>query len=273
MKRLMKRLASVLLVCLFVTSMAFSAFAATGSSVSNKYASLKDEDKSKIHISSDSVDVNGTSVACSSSSGDGLAVVNLGGDVVYMNQEQINALDSALSAFATSAENARNDKGAKGAKEKIGALEKSFDIGADMESSGQAMSGFKKPISIVIGMILYAVVILFGLVTALDLAYITIPFVRIFCDDKGQVGSLSGKTSDGGSKFKFVSDEAVYAVKQNTLENGKNPLTMYIGKRIFGTIMLGIAIFMLATNNLGLLMKISLNLVSGIIDVLIGLAG
>ena len=273
MKGFIKRLASIMLVCLFVTSMAFSAFAATSSSVSNKYASLKEEDKEKVRVSSDSVDVNGTTVSCSSSSGDGLAVVNIGSETVYMNQEQINALDAALSSFATSAENARNDKGATGAKNKINSLEKSFDVGADMEKAGMAMSGFRTTIATIVGLILYIVVILFGLVTALDIAYITIPFVRVLCDEKGQFGGLSGKTSDGATKFKFVSDEAVFAVKQNTLENGKNPLGTYIMKRLFGVFMLGLAIYMLATNNLGLLMKISLNMVSGIIDLLVSMAG
>ena len=44
-------------------------------------------------------------------------------------------------------------------------------------------------------------------------------------------------------------------------------------KRLFGVFMLGLAIYMLATNNLGLLMKISLNMVSGIIDLLVSMAG
>ena len=152
-------------------------------------------------------------------------------------------------------------------------MEKSFDVGADMEKAGMAMSGFRTTIATIVGLILYIVVILFGLVTALDIAYITIPFVRVLCDEKGQFGGLSGKTSDGATKFKFVSDEAVFAVKQNTLENGKNPLGTYILKRLFGVFMLGLAIYMLATNNLGLLMKISLNMVSGIIDLLVSMAG
>lgn len=274
MKGMLKKISSLVIVSLFVLSLAFNAFAATNSSVSNKYASLKDEDKQKVTVSADSVSVNGTDIPCSSSSGDGLAVVNIGSNTVYMNQEQINALDSALSSFATSAENARNDKGAKGAKTKIDSLEKSFDVGADMDKAGMAMSGFRGTIATIVGLILYAVVILFGLVTALDIAYIVIPFIRILCDEKGQmVAGLSGKTSDGTVKFKFVSDEAVYAVKQNTLENGKNPLVTYIMKRLFGVFMLGLAAYMLATNNLGLLMKISLNMVSGIIDLLVSMAG
>jgi len=273
MKGLIKRILISLLVCLLVLPSTIVAFAADSATVKATYNKLSDDDKAKITFSGDSVSVNGANIACSSSSGQGLAPITLGSNTFYMTQDQINELDTALNNFATASEKLKNDNGAAGAKNKVGELEKQFDVGADMKSAGTAMSGFKAPIATVIGIILYLVVTLFGLVTALDIAYIVIPFIRILCDEKGQFGGLSGKTSDGQTKFKFISDEAVYAVKQNTIENGKNPLGTYIMKRIFGVIMLGIAIFMLATNNLSLLMKISLNVVSGVIDLLVTMAG
>ena len=268
-----KKLCLVGTICLTMLASTSTVLAATPSSVQSKYGALKDEDKTKITVAGDrsSVSVNGSNVSASASGGNGLAPVTIGNTTVYMSQENIDALDGALSKFSTNAEKERTDKGAKGAKAKLSSLEKGFDVNADIDNAALALSGFKGIISTIVGLLAYAVVILFGLFTSIDIAYITVSPLRNFLDDKGEW--QTGKTSDGSPKIRVISDEAIYSVRNSTIENGKNPLGSYVIKRSFGVIMLGIAIYILLTGNFGLLMQLSLNLVSGIIDMIAKLAG
>lgn len=272
MERIKKIIFSFTL-CIATIASSIVVLAATPSSVESKYNSLEDKNKSSVVVAGDktSVTVGNITVDASASSGDGLAPVTIGGSTVYLSQESIDELDSALSSYVTAVESAKNDKSADGAKQRLSALEKAFDVNADIDNAANALKGFKDTIGILIGLLVYVVVIMFGLSSAIDIAYITIQPLRCFLDEKGELNT--GRTADGQIKPKLISDEAIYAIRSATFENGKNPFGTYIIKRSFATIMLGIAIYMLLTGNFGLLMQFSLNVVSGIIDTLNKLAG
>ncbi len=80
--------------------------------------------------------------------------------------------------------------------------------------------------SIVFGTIANLLIIFMGLVTALDIAYITLPLFR----------EVVARTKWDGSKHKYlrlVSKDAISAIEQaNTIETGRGILGIYLLKRL-----------------------------------------
>lgn len=155
-------------------------------------------------------------------------------------------------------------------KSDIDGMAVDFNIKADLEGAGVALSGLEQVVSVLIGVICYGVVIGMTLFTALDLCYITMPVFRNKCEDMKQSGnSVMTKTgANGETKFRWVTDEAVYAVQTCAVDTGKSPLTVYLGKRVFAYILLAIVIYILFTGNIQLLANIAVNFVAGIMDAL-----
>ena len=148
-------------------------------------------------------------------------------------------------------------------------------IGADTAGATALLSGFAPIISLVIGVIVVLVTMGMTLFTAFDIAYIAFPVFRNKCEEQKMMGGnniMTKKGANGESSLRFVTDDAQYAVSQGTIESGKSPWGIYFRKRIMSYILLAIILFILLTGNISLITNIALNVVSGIMNVLGGLA-
>ena len=147
-------------------------------------------------------------------------------------------------------------------------LKEDFNVSADVTKASEALDGFKDTVGILVGVLAYIVIIGMGLITALDVCYIVIPVFRSFYIDSAESGNrITGKTGKNGeAKLRWVSDDAVYAVKVATVEEGKSPIKVYLFKRIGAYIIVAIVLFMLLTGNMQIFVNIALDFVSGIIE-------
>lgn len=149
-----------------------------------------------------------------------------------------------------------------------------LNIGADTSGATALLSGFAPIISLVIGVITVLVTMGMTLFTAFDIAYIAFPVFRNKCEEQKMNGTGYNvkKDSSGNVSLRFVTDDAQYAVSEGTIENGKSPWGIYFRKRIMSYILLAIVLFILLTGNISMITNIALNIVSGIMNVLSGLA-
>lgn len=149
-----------------------------------------------------------------------------------------------------------------------------FAIKADIGEAQKALSGFVGIASIIIGIIAWAVVCGMSVFTALDICYIAWPVFRNKADSVKESGGIGTKVnkSTGETMLRFITDDAQYAVQQCNIENGKSPWGIYLKKRIVSYIMLAIILFILITGQVDLFINIAMNFVSGIIEMLGGLA-
>ena len=149
-----------------------------------------------------------------------------------------------------------------------------LNIGADTAGATALLSGFAPIISLVVGVIVVLVTMGMTLFTAFDIAYIAFPVFRNKCEEQKMNGTGYNvkKDSNGNVSLRFVTDDAQYAVSEGTIENGKSPLGIYFRKRIMSYVLLAIVLFILLTGNISLITNIALNIVSGIMNVLSGLA-
>ena len=140
----------------------------------------------------------------------------------------------------------------------------------DFGGATSSLEGFVPIINIFLGVICTLIVTFMTVFTAFDVCYIVFPVFRNTCEEAKASGTgiMAGKSANGGTKLRFVSDEAQYVVKNCSVDNGKNPLTAYLGKRVFAYIMVAIILFILLTGNIQLITNIALKVVSGIMNVL-----
>lgn len=144
---------------------------------------------------------------------------------------------------------------------------------ADTQGAIAALSGFTPLISLVIGILVTLITVGMTIFSALDIAYIAFPVIRNKGEEaKAQGGRGTKVTANGDRKLTWVTDDAQYAVEQGTIQNGKSPWAIYFQRRIMSYIMLAIILFILMTGNIHLITGIALNIVSGIMNVLGGLA-
>ena len=144
-----------------------------------------------------------------------------------------------------------------------------FNIKADTGAATKALEGFREPIQMIVGILSWVVITGLGLFTALDIAFITQPVFRGWYSDSAQSGSKVTGTTDkktGEAKLRWISDEAVYAVKVATLGEGKSALSIYLFKRMAAYVITAIVIFMLLTGNIQIFVNLALDLVAGIIE-------
>lgn len=162
------------------------------------------------------------------------------------------------------------DKGKEYVQSGIG----SITVTPRIDQANKLMSGFQDILGIAVGLLAYIIVIGLPLFSALDIAYITIPVLRNFADEAKSQGKSSMVKSDGkgGSKFRWISDEAVYAVKQGAMDEGKSALSIYFGKRVITYIVCAIVLYLLISGNINVVTNIAVNVVSGIMGVLENLA-
>lgn len=159
----------------------------------------------------------------------------------------------------------------KTAKENVKNMMSEFEVTADTSQAAVALAGIQQLVGVIVGILAYAVVIGMALFTGVDICYITMPVFRTWADDKGASGGAvtsSTNKDTGESKFRFVTDEAMFAVTQATVENGKNALGIYFKKRCIGWILTAIVLYVLLTGQITLLTDVILQFISGIIAAL-----
>ena len=189
---------------------------------------------------------------------------SVGGGTLYLKKHisESQAVNHINSAIANSATN-----------ENMQTLTNNLNIVADTSGATALISGFTPIISLVVGIIVALVTIGMTIFSAFDIAYIAFPVFRNKCEDaKTNGGAMAKTTANGETKLRFVTDEAVYAVQECNIQNGKSPWAMYFKKRVLSYILLAIILFILMTGNISLITGIALNIVSGIMNVLGGLA-
>lgn len=147
------------------------------------------------------------------------------------------------------------------------------NVSADVGAANELVSGFEPVIQLIIGILAWAIVIGLPLITALDVAYITIPFFREKAEDmKAKGGTMVKQDKNGESKIRWISDEAQHAVATLDLENGRSPLKTYLMSRIGAFIMVAIILYLLIGGQITVVTQLAVRLVSGIMSILSGLA-
>lgn len=158
--------------------------------------------------------------------------------------------------------------------DKINGMTEGFSMEADTDGAAIMMGGFEGVASIIAGIVLYFVVLMMGIYAAFDVAFIAFPLFRVKCDEAQQSGGnnmMTKQSSSGETTLRWVTEEAQAAVKMSA-STGKSPWWFWIKKKVTAYIMVGIIVFMLATGQMDLFVRIALRWVSGIIEALSGLA-
>lgn len=141
----------------------------------------------------------------------------------------------------------------------------------DTGTAAEALSGFGKIISTVIGGIAIIITLGMALLSAFDIVYIAFPPFRNFCGDQlemGQSNAMVKKDNDGNLSLRWISDDAVAACKIATLENGKNKFGVYFKKRVWSYMILVVLLFILLTGNITIFTNLALKAVNGVLKVI-----
>lgn len=136
----------------------------------------------------------------------------------------------------------------------------------DFVTANRWYKPFSGPVSSVIGLLCILIVALLGLSMALDIFYITIPFVQLALDDNDSDGNNNSRLS------KLVSSAARSAVKTQTDgggsggqsgSNNKSALAVYAKGRWKEMLLLGVCLLYLVSGNIYSLVSQFINLMSG----------
>lgn len=147
-----------------------------------------------------------------------------------------------------------------------------LNIAADTKTATSLLSGFIPVISTLLGILTVGITLAMTVFSGVDICYIAFPAVRGKMEDSRNTGGvMSQKTSDGGTKLRFVSDEAQWAVQEAITNPGKNAMVMYFGKRVISYIVLSIVLFIIMTGNISLITNLALKAVDGVLRVLQGI--
>ena len=136
----------------------------------------------------------------------------------------------------------------------------------DFVTANRWYKPFSGPVSSVIGLLCILIVALLGLSMALDIFYITIPFVQLALDDNDSDGNNNSRFS------KLVSSSARSAVKtqvdgggsgEQSGSNNKSALATYAKGRWKEMLLLGVCLLYLVSGNIYSLVSQFINLMSG----------
>ncbi len=264
MKRFSKMLAMVLMVVMMVTSMCTTAFALstagneewlTGNIVAaNDQGVTAKESWIKNWVTTDS-----------SQAGDPTPIATVNGTQIYVKSgKTVEDLDKQITKSINNAKTVDD----------VSNITDGLNISADTQGAAAMMEGFAPIISLILGIMVTLITVGMTIFSACDIMYIAFPVFRNKCEDAKTTGTgpMVQKQANGGTKLRFVTDDAQEAVTQGAVGSGKSPWAIYFGKRVMSYILLAIILFILLTGNISLITNIALKVVSGIMDVLAGLA-
>jgi len=194
---------------------------------------------------------------------------------ITLNVEgQEHVIFMSQAAFERAGNQADKSLNRQRVQQKVDNMGVNFNVEADVQSAGIALSGLQEVVGMIVGLLAYAIVLGMTLFTTLDVCYITMPVFKNKADEMVQRGGVMSRVDSrtGESTHRWITDDARYAVANATIENGKSPLAIYLGKRIWAYVMLAIVLFILLTGNIQLIVNIAINFISGLIEALEGLA-
>lgn len=191
--------------------------------------------------------------------------IELNGDTYYLTK------GTSESTFVQLVEN--NYEGSL-ATEKVNNITDGLSPEADTQGATEVLSGFVPVLNLALGIIVTMITIGLTVFTSFDIVYITFPVFREKCENQKMAGSgaMVTRTANGESKLRWVSDEAQFAVKNASLEQGQNPLINYFKNRVVTYIVVAVILFILLTGNIQVITNIVLKLVSGIMNIINTLA-
>lgn len=275
MKRLSHMLVLMFALILCVSTMMVPAFASEGESLGGGTVEFTEEELAELGggVTAEALEsyANGcigemwfTSLL-STSSETGGSPVTIGGSVYYLRNgvtvEQVKR--TIISRYNSEAS---LDK----------TLEITSDVGvtADTGAAMEALSGFVPYVNMILGIIVTLITLGLAVFTAFDVCYITFPVFRNKCEQQKMQGSgaFVRQTNNGGTKLRWVSEEAQYAVDHASLDQGSNPLMNYLKNRIIAYIFVAIILFILLTGNISIITDLALRAVQGIMSVLQGIS-
>lgn len=136
----------------------------------------------------------------------------------------------------------------------------SDDVDADFATAYSMFKPLSGVVGTILGIITLAIFVCLTLMIVIDLSYLVLPVVR---------AGLTPESSTSGDKPKFVSNEAWDAVKVVEGDSGSNGtkdvLVVYLKKKVFQFIMLGICILYLVSGEIYQAIGAILDTVRGII--------
>lgn len=153
---------------------------------------------------------------------------------------------------------------------KINSMTTDLGIQADTGTATALLSGAIPIVNALLGFLVLIINIAMFIFTALDIAYIVAPQFKETCDNTAASHPGQAKTSSGGEpRFKWITDNAVYALKAaNTVETGKNPLWIYLKSRVWTYMILAVVDFILLTGNITVFMNAALKVADGVLDLI-----
>lgn len=206
-----------------------------------------------------------------------ISYANNGGEMVTMDIEghsvtfYVLAEDQTKMAEAIAKHQAAV-QASQGVENKVNDTVGNIGITADTQTASEMLSGFVPMISTFVGILCVLISLGMTFITAIDVIYIEFPMFQRKCEEQKMSGHgiMSKKSSSGENEIRFVTQEAQYAVQEANVENGKNPLFVYIKKRLVSFIVLAILLTIFFTGNISLITNLAVDVVQGIMNVLAG---
>lgn len=186
----------------------------------------------------------------------------VGSKTYYIEDTKITTAESKINSLAQN----------KQATEGLSNITTGMGIGADTASAMGTLSGLVPILNYVLGIIVVLLSLGMTIFSAFDICYIAWPVFRNACEESKNNGGIMAsnkKGADGGTKLRFITDEAIYAVNSTeTSQTGKNPILVYLGKRVITYMLLAVMLFILVTGNITIFTDIAIRLTSGLLDLI-----
>lgn len=264
-----KRTIVAIVICIIaVIAGSYSAFAAKGNA--DGTTKSKSIDVSQYADIKDQLDRVASSGSTDKSKMTNYVIKDSKGNDWYVSKGAFDIAQGAIDGYERG-NNLEDDDSVADAKNQVRNLTNNLNMHADVGTASLVLSGLQPFITTVLGIMVWIVTAGMTIFTVCDLCYIYFPAFREKTGEMAQSGNaIMSKTSKetGESKFRFVTDEAMYAVQTCSVETGKHPASVWIKKRVMAYILLGIALFILLTGNITLIVDVVLNVVGGVISAL-----
>lgn len=177
---------------------------------------------------------------------------------------KVNVIDSATGNSVAGAVNPFRMMQLDGSQQAMDAIQDIKDltnVHADLSAAQGTLEPIIEIVNTIIGILATAILILIGLFTAIDILYLEVPAFHASMDQKAMEKGQTNKS--GGVKAKIVSEDASQAY-QEAQETGKNPMIVYLKKRIVAYVAVAIVLYMLLSGNLSLIVEVVLKMLNGV---------
>ena len=158
-----------------------------------------------------------------------------------------------------------------GVTNQVGDIQDNLGVNANTDDAMTLLAGFVPLINIGLGVVVVLITLGLAVFTAFDVCYIVFPVFRGNCEKakaSGEGFMAKRDNATGGTKLRFVSDEAQFVVENCSVSQGKNPLTAYLGKRVGSYIAVTIVLTILLSGNITIITNIALKIVSYVMELL-----